>query len=94
MRWAVIGLSALALVGCKSTQQIAAEDNQTCVEMGAKPGSDAYVACRLQMRQEAIARRQRIADALDGAAEGIRRAQPIRCTSTSIGSTTNTECQR
>jgi hypothetical protein len=47
----------LALTGCTTAEQRAARDDQICQSYGAVPGSDAYVACRMQQQQ---LRQQRI----------------------------------
>lgn len=56
MRVGLVIVAALALGGCKSAveRQAAktAEADGFCAGIGARPGSDAYVQCRLQLRAE------------------------------------------
>lgn len=60
----IAALALLALTGCASQQQIAANDDATCQSYGAVPGSNAYIQCRMQRdgirQQGAEARRTAI----------------------------------
>jgi hypothetical protein len=57
----LIAFSALALSACASPQQLAVVDDQACQSMGALPGSDAYLQCRLiQQQRHDRQRRERI----------------------------------
>lgn len=47
IRILLVVLFGSALVGCAS--YIAEKDDQRCQSYGAKPGTDAYVNCRVQM---------------------------------------------
>jgi hypothetical protein len=52
MRGLVIGgVALLALAGCKTTAQRAAEDDGFCQSIGARVRSDSYVQCRLAQQQ-------------------------------------------
>ena len=48
-------LGVLALGACVDPAarqaQLDSEDNQSCLELGFKPGTDAYGNCRLQLRE-------------------------------------------
>ena len=41
----------LLLGGCVSAQDVAAADNQECIELGFEPGTEAYGNCRLKLRE-------------------------------------------
>lgn len=100
----VVGVTALALVGCQSAGQYAVADDSYCASLGAKPGSDAYVQCRLTLRQQHAADQgagfRAAAAAIGGAGDGLAQAQaanaanrPLNCTSTNMGAgTVNTTC--
>jgi hypothetical protein len=100
--FAVVMLLALALAGCTSPQERARRaaimqaeldqaDNQKCTSWGAKPGTDAYIKCRLELttsRQHAVA----TVAAAQTQARAIENATPSHCTSTAIGGTVSTNC--
>lgn len=56
MRWVLLVAGVLALGGCKSAAERASaevnEDQAYCTSIGAQPGTDAFVQCRLQLRAE------------------------------------------
>lgn len=100
-----------ALAGCASHDpdpaQIAVNQDAQCQSYGAKPGSDAYVQCRVnlanQQNQANEARRQRALQMLMNQ-QGQTPQQPymlqpvptrqhINCSSNSIGQTVYTNCQ-
>ena len=61
IRVAVLAMAALALVGCASSEQIAAADQAQCQQRGLRPGSDEFANCmarlaadREDMRRQAI----------------------------------------
>jgi hypothetical protein len=95
-------LAALMLTGCATQmtqEQIAAmnaADDAKCQEYGAKQGTPQYTQCRLvvseQRRQDDRARREAIADALEGAGRGFQQRQPVNCTSNRMGTYTYTNC--
>lgn len=60
-------LLPLMLAACATPQQIAAADDKACRSMGAQPGTDTYVRCRLvqQARHDQQSAQQ---------AEALRRA--------------------
>ncbi len=107
MRTLVILLVAFALTGClslpkpPSPQEIAARDDATCQSYGAKPGTDMYVSCRMQLAQE----RQRERAAIIGAIAQrplipqVAMPTPIttqpqtNCTTTYVGNQAYTHCQ-
>ena len=54
MRAVLAVLVGLGLAGCQTAEMKAAEqaaNDQTCRSFGARPGSDIYIQCRLQMSQ-------------------------------------------
>jgi hypothetical protein len=51
----------LAMTGCVSSQDIAAADNQECIELGFEPGTEAYGNCRLKLREIRAMERQTMA---------------------------------
>lgn len=57
MRIVVVAAALLALTGCKSTADRNAEADGYCQSIGARPGSDAYMQCRLVQQQRQDARR-------------------------------------
>lgn len=72
MRKSFVLFLPLFLTGCMSSEEQmaanSAQDDRACLSYGAKPGSDAYVACRAQLEGS---RRQ--ADAAeDGARSAVR----------------------
>lgn len=77
MRLASLALvAALALAGCKTTEQLAAEDHAQCVGMGAKPGEQGYFLCRQWLAQQRAADRAAMADALLQGTQGFRQPVP------------------
>lgn len=79
-------------------QQAVADDTQ-CQSYGAKPGSDAYVGCRMQLdslrAQGGEVRRQRALKILINGQQPQKVYQmpgQTNCTSTTYGQTTNTNC--
>ncbi|MCJ2085502.1 hypothetical protein MKK88_05770 [Methylobacterium sp. E-005] len=96
MRIVIVAAALLALTGCKSTEQRAAEADDFCRSIGARPGSDAYVQCRLaqQQRQDAERARKRAAinEGLDDVQRSVSGNRPVNCTSTRLGNTVNTNC--
>jgi hypothetical protein len=105
-------LGCCVLLGCASpaqraaqAEQRAAEDDTACQGYGAKPGTDAYVQCRIVQqarRDQAEQERTRAAqEASRSMAEGFREAGRIMsergksrtsCTSTRLGDTIHTTC--
>jgi hypothetical protein len=81
----VVGVALLALTGCKSTEQRVAEDDGFCRSIGASPGSNAYIQCRLvqQQRQDVDrARRRRIFnEGLDDMQRSASGNRNLNCTS-------------
>jgi hypothetical protein len=68
-----------ALAGCASNEmaerdmivaEIEARDNAACVRLGAMPGTDIYIMCRLELRNE-----RAIQDAADRTAAAIQQQQ-------------------
>lgn len=48
----IVCLAALtALVGCKSVEELAKDDERACVSIGATVGSPTYVDCRLRLAE-------------------------------------------
>ena len=99
--WMVL---ALALAGCASSEERkakwAAEDDSTCQSYGAKPGTDAYVQCRMvqQARRDEMiqgsarsvgAGMQEFGRALQDQAKERRGTS---CTTRRVGDTAVTDC--
>jgi hypothetical protein len=97
-----------ALAGCANHEsdpaQVAIRDDAQCQSYGAKPGSDAYVQCRValanQQGQANDARRQRALRMLmnqQGQQPYMLQPVPARqqtnCISNSVGQTVYTNCQ-
>lgn len=99
------------LAGCANHEQKAAEqaanDDAQCQSYGAKPGTDAYIQCRVSLSEQHAqadqARKQRAIQALQNY-HPPQSAQPtpvntyqlpttVNCTSTTFGGTTNTSCR-
>lgn len=74
----VVGVALLALTGCKSTAERAAEDDGYCQSLGAPMGSQPYVQCRLAQQERRDRRRAAIAG--------------TDCFSTRMGSGIKTTC--
>lgn len=51
MRVIVVLAGFLLLSGCVTAEQQMAKDDAACLSYGAQKGSDAYVACRMQLTQ-------------------------------------------
>lgn len=95
---------ALMLAGCVSPQQQAARqevsDDAGCRQMGARPGTDIYVQCRMFKQQQRTQKEQ--ADAASSAALLAYGSQMMagpqtttlqaNCTSTRMGFQTVTNC--
>jgi hypothetical protein len=81
----------LALTGCATSEQIAALDDRVCQSYEAIPGSDAYVACRIQQQN---LRQQQINSAMDDIAHMYDRPRSpsIDCRSTTFGDSVHTHC--
>ncbi len=108
--WLITAALAL-LVGCVNQQQEqrdidaakarqAVNDDAKCQSYGAKPGSDAYVSCRVQLdtlrAQADEVRRQRALQMLMNCQQPQKVYQmpgQTNCTSTTYGQTTNTNCR-
>lgn len=100
MRFCVMVVAALALGGCQSAaERQAAETREAdgfCSSIGALPGSDAYVRCRLQLRAEEAAkqeaRRDRIAATPDFKLGVAPVQNPVVCNSTPFLGSVRTTC--
>lgn len=94
IRIVVAGALALCLAGCVSPQMQARNDDRECRSMGAKPGSDIYVHCRMMKQQqhanEDMAFRNRMA--LVSASMNQQQRIQANCTSTRLGFQTQTTC--
>ena len=102
MRVLSVAIIGLALAGCVSPQQMAAQqsasDDAECRQIGARPGTDIYVQCRMFKQQQRT--RKAEADAASSAAllayGSQMMAGPSRlettCTSTRMGFQTVTNC--
>lgn len=100
----LIVLCGLALSGCISPERQAemkaaadARNDATCRGYGARPGSDAYVNCRLTIDQanEAQSRRASAESGrqLQAIGQQMMTGQPsVRCTSNTFGTQTTTNC--
>lgn len=92
----VLGIATLALglAGCVSPQQQARTDDRDCQGMGARPGTDVYVQCRMfkqqQRAQEDTAFRNRMA--VLSTMYNTPAPRTINCTSHRMGTFTDTTC--
>jgi hypothetical protein len=91
MRAVLVVLLGMGLAGCQTAEMKAAEqaaNDQTCQSYGAKPGSDIYIQCRLQMdslnQQRRIARSQQLA-AISAQMNAASQPQNVSCTRTLTG---------
>lgn len=103
MRIGLVIVAALALGGCKTAAERQAAENREadgfCAGIGAAPGSDAYVRCRLQLREqtsrEETARRNAYADAPPfrlQPLQGLGGRQPVTCTTQPMFGSLQTTC--
>ncbi|MER8373691.1 hypothetical protein [Mesorhizobium sp. M1406] len=59
LRLTIAALAAsLAITGCMSTEELAARNDQICRSYGARPGTDAYVNCRVGQDQRRVMEEQ------------------------------------
>ncbi len=95
MRLLILALG-IGLAACTPEQRTAqmAEDEATCRTIGARPGTNAMVNCRLSFIAARAEQRQRIGEALQVLGTGMMTAgQPrARCTTTNTFGTLNTTC--
>lgn len=96
--------AAILLAGCQGTpigdamigdEKLAAMDDEYCQSIGAKPGSDAYVQCRMFKtgeRQEGHRQAYRRAAGGLAATGASMQRRPVNCTSAPIGSSVSTTC--
>jgi hypothetical protein len=94
MRFLVVA-AVVALAGCNSVppEKLAAIDDAQCQSYGVAPGSNAYVACRMQLadqhHQDRIERKRQIASAFDDLSHTpLVVSQPQRPTQTRTSCTT------
>jgi hypothetical protein len=93
----VVGAALLALTGCKSTAERATEADNFCQGIGARPGSDAYMQCRIIQQQRQDADRARRLAAINEGLSDVQRSvsgnRGVSCT-TSEGAygTVKTTC--
>lgn len=103
MRIVVVAAALLAMAGCKSTAERAAEDDGYCQSLGAPVGSPPYVQCRLVQQQRRDQKQAELARDIQetgrSIGDGLARSQainaanrPVNCTSTRIGNQVNTNC--
>lgn len=69
-----------------------AKDDIYCRGLGVQPGDQAYVQCRLYLRQERKQRLSDIGDSFDELGRQFNRPS-IDCTSTRFGNTVTTNCR-
>jgi hypothetical protein len=86
MRFVIVcGVALLALTGCKTGAERAAEADGFCQGIGARPGSDAYMQCRLVQQQRQDAQRARklaaINEGLDDVQRSVSGNRGVNCTS-------------
>ncbi|GKQ49050.1 hypothetical protein [Pseudomonas syringae] len=111
MRALIFAAAIALLMGCGNKQQERPEieaakaqqavaDDAQCQSYGVKPGSDAYVGCRMQLdsrrAQSDEIRRQRALQMLINGQQPQKVYQmpaQTNCTSTTYGQTTNTNCR-
>jgi hypothetical protein len=53
VKFAVLIISASALAGCPTVEQINARDDATCQSWGTSPGTEPYFSCRSQLALQA-----------------------------------------
>lgn len=110
MKASIVAASMVLLMGCVNKQQEhqeieavkaqqAVADDAQCQSYSAKPGSDAYVGCRMQLDAQRVqsseVRRQRALQMLINGQQPQKVYQmpgQTNCTSTTYGQTTNTNC--
>ncbi|MEP0150015.1 hypothetical protein [Roseibium sp.] len=93
----VLALAALpAIAACQTPEQMAAADDQTCRSYGANPGSDAYMACRLQQQRLRADEDLRFRQGMAALGQQMQaQNQPpriVNCTSSRMGNYVNTSC--
>jgi hypothetical protein len=86
MRTIAILLLALALGGCAASRTITQDDDAVCKSMGAHPGTEVYVQCRLAQQARRDAAYQDVGNRLrraGAAAQSLDQPiqQPMHCTS-------------
>lgn len=87
----------LMLPGCVTPQKQAANDDAECHQMGARPGTDIFVQCRMFKQQQRSQQEQANSEALLAyGAQMLNSPQPARvqmdCTSHRMGVFVNTSC--
>lgn len=97
MKLVLVIVAGLGMAGCQTAEMKAAEqaaNDQTCQSYGAKPGSDIYIQCRLQMdsfnQQRRIARSQQLA-AISAQMNAASQPQNISCSRSIVG---GVDCHR
>lgn len=85
MRALAAAVMAVALAGCVTPEQKATQHDAYCRSIGASPGTDGYMRCRLamvdQLRAENENRRRAFLEGLDDMERGLsmmQRSQPRR----------------
>jgi hypothetical protein len=83
-------LAMLPLAGCAGMrQEMARMDDQTCQSYGARPGTDMYTKCRLQLRAEA-----RGGGGGGGTTAAVPIYAPVECTTMpGLGGMSTTSCR-
>jgi hypothetical protein len=85
----------LTLAACATAEQRAATDDKTCQSYGAKPGTDAYVQCRMFQQARRDQADSDLGDRLRAAGGALRDRPSVNCTTTpGLGGTTTTRCDK
>ena len=84
MKILIVLAACLALAGCFTTEEErAAKDDANCGSYGAKPGSDAYIQCRMAAAHDTAIKKAAVLSSDSG---------PTHCTSTGTGNSVSTNC--
>jgi hypothetical protein len=100
MQKRIILIIALALTvgGCAASRTITQDDDAVCKSMGASPGTNAYVQCRLAQQARRDAAHRDIGDRLQRAGAAMQSLDPpptrgMHCTSTPmLGGSRDIDC--
>ncbi len=107
MRILIVLAASISLAGCAEYQaeqaaQIAASDDAQCASYGARPGTDAYIQCRMNLDNQRQANRRAVVGAyLEAQRQNTYQPTPVyqiptnrstSCTSVLNGQIVNTTC--
>lgn len=93
----VIVALAAGLGGCASAEKVAEQEDGYCASIGLKFGSPDYANCRMGLRQEREARRERAIAGIAQSLENMKIQEPARntvdCTTTGPYERRQTNCR-